>query len=268
MRNLEEYNNVYKDKLCFIIGSGPSLHFQDLGMLDKHLTIAVNSGYLAFPNANFFVSDDWAVADWSYFSKDLVEAECTTVLLYEDNLQHAASMFGDRAVLFRHRRGYHLTEPYKHEEYEYRIFEAQTSVGTAIHIAYNMGCRKIILLGIDDRYHEGKRYFWQFRKDKPFQRGKFIRNYRKIVRLGAEVSEDEYGVVSNLRRATDSNINLPDADLLDVDLLGISKYWKELYKNLQGHCDVFNASHLSRSSLFPKIKLSESMRLSDEKIAR
>ena len=59
MRNLEEMNGIYKDTPCFIICPGPSVAAQNLEPLKNYVTIAVNSGYLAAPWANYFLSDDW-----------------------------------------------------------------------------------------------------------------------------------------------------------------------------------------------------------------
>jgi hypothetical protein len=42
------------------------------------------------------------------------------------------------------------------------IVGARTSMGSAVHFAYIMGCDPIVLLGCDCCYLQGKRYFWQF----------------------------------------------------------------------------------------------------------
>ena len=59
VRNLEEFNGKHKGETCFIIGAGTSIHFQNLEPLKDHVTIAVNSGYVAANWASYFVSDDW-----------------------------------------------------------------------------------------------------------------------------------------------------------------------------------------------------------------
>jgi len=59
VRNLEEFNGIHRGKTCFIIGAGASVHFQNLEPLKQHVTIAVNSGYVAANWASYFLSDDW-----------------------------------------------------------------------------------------------------------------------------------------------------------------------------------------------------------------
>jgi len=115
MRTLEEFNQCFSDKprTCFIIGSGPSIHGQDLRFLKQFVTIAVNSGYLAHLKADFFVSDDAQASIWSYFFHDLYNSRYTIPILYADKLQMLGGIFGKRRVVFRHRTGYHLTDTYE-----------------------------------------------------------------------------------------------------------------------------------------------------------
>lgn len=230
MRNLEEFNGRFSKEICFIIGSGPSLVDFDPNILRDRLTISVNSGFLAAPNSKFFLSDDENVCRWSYFNNELMTADAT-VLLYEDKLEHEAMKFGSRAVLFRHRKGYHITPRYKHEVYENRLFEARTSVGTAVHVAFIAGCREIVLLGIDCCRVSGKRYFWQF-WDRPPTRSD-------------SVPVDYYRKIKSDTIETDS------------DLVDILRYWKKLYHSVRGKCKIYNASPISLVDVFPTIKLSD-----------
>jgi len=108
-RNLEEFNQIHKDKPAIIIGSGTSIFGLDLSPLKNCITLAVNSGYVAYPESNYFVSDDWSVANWSYFFRDLQQSPITLALLYENKFRDSGSIFGERVVQFRHRLGYHVT---------------------------------------------------------------------------------------------------------------------------------------------------------------
>ncbi len=229
MRNLEEYNSAFEGKTAFVIGSGPSLAFADLSLLSQHITIAVNSGYLAFPSSDFFLSDDHEVARWSYFQKDLKQSK-TTVLLYEDKLKKEAHLFGDRLVLFRHRHGYHVTDPYSHNDKKNHILQARTSVGSAIHVAHIMGCDRIILLGIDCRRLEGKRYFWEF-------------NQKKY-----NISRSDGVPLVKFKRVRKRGVQT------DSDLIQIQDYWTKFGGELNKKCNIYNASTLSTLNIFPKIE--------------
>lgn len=232
MRNLEEFNQSYKNKTAFVIGAGCSIHLQDLSPLSDFLTITVNSGFLAFPKADFFITDDWSTACWSYFFKDLKEAD-TTVLLYKNMLKDKASMFGDRAVLFKHRKGYHITDTYSHSNYDMHIMQSRSSVGSAIHVAHIMGCSKIVLIGIDGRRIDNFRYFWQM-----------DRNKYKVYRNDT-VPVDKY------RRTKHAGIST------DNDLMDMQNYWQRFGSKLSGKCSILNASPISLITAFPKVELKD-----------
>lgn len=235
-RNLEEFNGKYAGKTCFVIGSGCSLidqipAFQGLA---EHVTIAVNSGYLAYPHSNFFISDDWAVVHWSYVFRDLVNSPSTIALLYDQKLANAALMFGQRSVLFKHRKGYALSSPYSHTRPDKFIWEARTSAGSAVHVAHIMGCEYIVLLGVDGRRVGDCRYFWQmpqWQSDKPFR-------------------NDGVGIDKFPR------CNIKDAPA-DTDLKSINDYWRKVAAT--PGLRVYNASPISLIDGIPKISLGDAM---------
>lgn len=239
IRNLEKFNGKYKDRLCFIIGAGTSLHFQNLEPLKNHITIAVNSGYVAVPWADFFVSDDWSVAHWSYFFKDLAESTKTIALLYENKLSNSVGLFGDRSVVFRHRKGIHIADKYDHFNKENHIGETRTSVGTGIMIANIMGCSKIILLGIDGCRQLGHRYFWQLSHHLSLYR---TEPYKQPYR-NDKASWDHYHKVKVRGQVTDS------------DLIDINKSWSVFGNAVNKKCKVYNASENSALTVFPKVNL-------------
>ena len=229
MRNLEEFNQKYASKTAFVIGSGPSLNSQDLTPLKDFVTIAVNSAYLAFPNSDYFLSDDWSCARWSYYMEDL-RYSLTIPLLYEKMLWDQTAYFGDRAVLFRHRTGYHITDKYEHNNRENHICQARTSVGSAIHVAHIMGCSNIVLLGVDCCRTDSLRHFWQ-------DRGK-----KKPRRLD--------GLPVDPHRRTTFEGQQSDTDLIDI-----TRYWRDKAPFFLEKCKVFNASPVSALTVFPKVNL-------------
>ncbi len=233
MRNLDEFNGKHTGKVCFVIGSGPSLSFHDLSGLDDFYSIAVNSGYVACPGADYFLSDDWSVARWSYFFEDLRRSKNTIALLYEDMLINQAKLFKKRSVLFRHRHGYHITDKYEHEDSENRICQARTSVGSAIHVAHIMGFSKIVLLGIDCcRDPGGRRYFWT---NKP----------------GRKPYRNDNVLVDHYHRVRSAGVDS------DTDLVAITEYWEKAGLEFNKKCDIYNASPFTILKVFPQVSLPE-----------
>jgi len=231
MRSLEEYNGRYKGKCCFIIGSGPSLHLQDLSGLISFYTIAVNGGYVKFPQSDYFVSDDWATRGWSYFSIDLVQSNHTIPLLYDKKLGGAASLFGDRAILFKHRSGHHVTTRYDDDNAANYIWQTRTSLGSAIHIALIMGFDPLILLGADCCYIDAKRYFWDFPGEKkPYRLDAHKQHYRPM-KIGGYNS--------------------------DSDLHEILIYWQQLGIAVKDYVQVYNSSPSTILRVFQPVDLHE-----------
>ena len=232
MRNLEEFNNKYKNEPCFIVGAGPSIAlYEDLEPLKKHLTIAVNSGYVAVPFANYFISDDQGISHYSYF-KGLKSAE-TIVLLYEDKLKKCANWFGKRSVLFRHRKGIHIPDIYSHTNPKNHLGETRSSLGSAIMVANTMGCSPIYLLGVDCCRYNGFRYFWQISS-------KYSAPYRDDnVPLDFYQKCRTYGEVT------------------DFDLLDILKSWYNFGRAVNKKCLIYNCSLGSKLTIFPKVKLED-----------
>jgi len=232
MRTLEEFNGVHAGRRCFIVAAGPSILNQDLESLKLDIVIAVNSGFLAVPWATYFISDDWSVANWSFFFDDLVHSQ-TIPLLYEFKLGTSAYMFGNRAVLFRHKKGISIPDKYIHMNQEFLIGETRSSVGTAIMVAHIMGCSKIVLLGVDGCRLGTARYFWQLSK-------KYKAPYRNDG-----LSPDRYRKCTVRGQVTDS------------DLMDINKSWEAFGKAVLKKCKVYNASENSLVDVFPKKSLQE-----------
>ncbi len=237
MRTLEEFNGIYEkqNKTCFIIAAGTSIASQNLEPLRDHLTIAVNSGYVAVSWANFFVTDDWSVSRWSYYFKDLRENTKTIPLLYEDKLLKLSSMLGDssRCVFFRHRKGLYFPRRYDHEDTDYHLGQTRTSTGSAMMIARIMGCDKIVLLGVDNCRQLGFRYFWQ------------MPDFPHKPHRNDGVRVDRYKKVRGRRDKTDD------------DLMDIEKDWAPFCKAISRKCKVYNASDISILDVFPKVKLED-----------
>lgn len=241
MRNLEEFNDRHHGKPCFILGSGCSLmpHIESglINRLSNYVSIAVNSGYLAFPESDFFISDDWSISHWSFFFDDLRNSSKTIALLYDKKLEDKAGWFGDRSVIFKHRKGYKLTKPYSHSEHINYIWEARTSVGSAIHAAYIMGCDPIVLLGMDCcRSPQGDRYFWQMSRWQEMGKKKPYRN--------DGVPIDAFPRCRVKYKQS------------DTDLKAILRYWTKVSYLLINKVHIYNTSIESMIDVFHKEELS------------
>jgi hypothetical protein len=150
---IREFRDRHKNDPCFIYGAGPSLRLIDIDPLKKYISISVNSGIVKAPFSNYFITDDIGVKNWSYFISLLPMLKCIS-FLYKEKLSNFASHLTN--IVWTHHK-----EDKKLDRGDLLI-NARTSVGSAVHLAYIMGCNPIILLGVDCCYCDKNRYFWQY----------------------------------------------------------------------------------------------------------
>ena len=158
-----DLKNIHVGRLCFIYGGGPSLSHVDETKIKSYISITVNSGFLKNKDCDYFVSDDCAISGWSYF-EDIWKYRCKK-LLYKDRFFYTCKNKND--VIF-----YPHTWWYSPSDKQYNldglklnkdgpVVGARTSMGSAVHLAYIMGCNPVVLLGNDCNIVNGNRYFWQ-----------------------------------------------------------------------------------------------------------
>ncbi|MHA1470880.1 MAG: hypothetical protein ACTSSP_10020 [Candidatus Asgardarchaeia archaeon] len=170
---VSDFKDKYKGRIAFLLGGGPSLHDVDIDLIKDHVIIAVNSGIVKYPNCYAFVSDDIGVKNWDYYTELLPTLDCVK-FLYRDKLKDHCSHL-DYVCLFSHTWWYSPKERHFNMKGlllrdSEPIIGARTSMGSAVHLAYIMGCNPIVLLGNDCKFKSGKRYFWQYKGENKAQR--------------------------------------------------------------------------------------------------
>lgn len=168
--HIKDFADRHLNKLCFVTGASPSLRFVDPAVLQRYVTICVNSSILKFPNCNYFVTDDQGVTSWNYWYKTVHESNCINFLFRDKLKNHVHSLSENRVVFYDHRHW--IKEPKEHADIvktlhmfkdpDVPIIGARSSIASALNIAYIMGCNPIVLLGIDGCFENNKRYYWQF----------------------------------------------------------------------------------------------------------
>lgn len=223
----------------FVVGAGPSLHFQDLDLLKGHTRIAVNSGIRAVPDAEFFLTGDPVCAEWDYWHEEVLKSD--SIKLFQSlRMDDVAESIPEDEKCFYHCQSPH--DPHYDENstdrgldmsIETEIIGARTSAGPAVHFAKIMGCSPIVLLGCDAKYVQGKRYFWQFP------------GWKKVV------SDTPYRKV--FAKANSGHINGSPVDQHCRDFL---EYWRAV-ADANRNVEIINASTDSLIDAFPKMSLPE-----------
>jgi hypothetical protein len=188
---VKSLKNKHENKLAFVIGAGPSLHFVDVEPLRDYVTITVNSGLVKAPWCDYFLSDDIGVTTWDYYVDLLPKLDCVKLLYDKKLAKHCSHL--NNFYFFPH------TWWYSPKDKKYNpaglklnktgpIIGAISSVGSAVHFLYLMGCSPIVLLGCDCCYKDGHRYFWQYegeskpKRIKPFKQKVYDHLYERIYR--------------------------------------------------------------------------------------
>ena len=147
IKKLRLLKDTHKDERCFIIGNGPSLKNTDLQKLKSEFTIGMNRFYMAFPDLGFSTSCLLTV-------NDLVIEQCA---------QDLRTLSIPTFVSWRGRK---WVEPSPNLHYLYtsynlprfsinaaeRLWEGATVTFVAMQLAYYLGFKQVILIGVDHNF--------------------------------------------------------------------------------------------------------------------
>jgi hypothetical protein len=147
IRRLNELRNTHIGEKCVIIGNGPSLKNTDLSLLKKVYTIGMNRFYMAFSDLGFTTSCLLTV-------NDLVIEQC------------AEDLRALTIPVFVSWRSHRWVKPspnlhYLHTSYTLprfsgnasgRLWEGATVTFVAMQLAYFLGFKQVILIGVDHSF--------------------------------------------------------------------------------------------------------------------
>jgi hypothetical protein len=148
---LERYRARHRGERCFIMGNGPSLARMDLSLLRDEITFGLNRIYLLFDRLGF---------EPTYFA-------CVNELVLEQFAHEIASLRMPKFLDWRGRGHFDATDP-KTEFVRTRLafadsFAANPRLGlssggtvtyVALQLAYFMGFREVILIGVDHNFKD------------------------------------------------------------------------------------------------------------------
>jgi hypothetical protein len=145
---ISSLHNLYTGRRCFVIGNGPSLRNTDLSLLKDEMTFGLNRIYLMFEELGFSTSFLVSV-------NDLVLEQCA------EDLQNLDL---PKLITWRSRRWFRqdpktifidtdFTRPEGFcPDATSRIFEGFTVTYVALQLAFYMGFRQAILVGVDHNF--------------------------------------------------------------------------------------------------------------------
>ncbi|MFV8826469.1 6-hydroxymethylpterin diphosphokinase MptE-like protein [Alkalihalobacterium sp. APHAB7] len=155
--NQEEIKKLYlkhKNEVAFIVGNGPSLKLSDLEKLKNSISFGCNQVYLAFGKSS------WRPTYYSVIDNMVAKNKSREISCLEVNKFIASDLksyfTNSKNVLWLRRLPFQYQgkkQVYKFsEDIAQGIYSGFSVVYTQMQIAYYMGFRKLVLLGVDFNY--------------------------------------------------------------------------------------------------------------------
>lgn len=154
LRRLAAFKDVHTGKRAFIIGNGPSLKQTDLTRLKDEITFGMNRIYLMFPELGFTTTYLSVVNDLviEQTAGDLVALAVPKFLCWRARRFFSAGQFGgDLAALptFLYTA---YDAPGFARDVRGRVWEGATVTYVTLQLAFHMGFKEVILIGVDHNY--------------------------------------------------------------------------------------------------------------------
>ena len=154
---LGKYKDAHIGERCFIIGNGPSLKATDLSRLHGEFTFGMNRIYLLFPELGFMTSYYLSVNDLviEQCAQDIVSLQVPKFLSWRARdfiqaaLDNGKSLPAEPPTAFLHTT---YTGPKFAHDARNRLWEGATVTYVALQLAFHMGFRQVILIGVDHNF--------------------------------------------------------------------------------------------------------------------
>ena len=158
---LSSLRDRHRGETVIVIGNGPSLNDTDLSLVKGHVTIGVNSIFLAADRLpgplTYYVVEDQAVFREN---TEAIKSYVAGTKIFPSNYRHAFSdeEIDEKTVFFRMNAGFYgrKTGTYCHPRFStdiaQRVFCGQSVTVANLQLAYWMGARRVVLIGMDFSY--------------------------------------------------------------------------------------------------------------------
>jgi hypothetical protein len=157
IQNLSKFKDTHLGERGFIIGNGPSLKKTDLSRLRNEYTFGMNRIYLLFPKLGFSTSYYLSVNDLviEQCVEDILSLQLPKFLSWRSR-RFIRSALANGGVLpenpplsFLHTT---YTGPRFAHDVRRRLWEGATVTYTALQLAFYMGFKQVILIGVDHNF--------------------------------------------------------------------------------------------------------------------
>lgn len=148
---LEKFRDVHKGERCVVVANGPSLKKTNLSLIANEYTFGLNRIYLSFSNTIFrptyYVTVNELILE--QFSDEIMNLNMPKFLNWNRrsyyDVQNPKIHFIKSKMVFKDFFQYDITKP---------MVVGATVTFVALQLAYYMGFREVILIGLDHNYVE------------------------------------------------------------------------------------------------------------------
>lgn len=150
-KNLERFHNIHKNDRCFIVGNGPSLKRTDLSLLKNEFSFGMNRIYLLFENTTYrptyYVASNELVL--TQFSDDIRKLDIPKFLNWNRRKFFPQN---DHLTMF-YKINFGINDFFGMDPRK-PVCGGGTVTYVAMQLAYYMGFREVILIGVDHNFSD------------------------------------------------------------------------------------------------------------------
>ncbi|MFY7899529.1 MAG: 6-hydroxymethylpterin diphosphokinase MptE-like protein [Chitinophagaceae bacterium] len=165
-KKIMKFKNIHKNEVVFCLGAGPSLNKENLSLLNGEIVIFTNSSYkllerISPKNKYWFVQDQYRLNELNSVDKSLFDASFKSLhnllTFKRDNILDS-EIFIQPEFLFKVYRRIYIPQiveagiKFSTQLHERVNLAGNSVIFSAIQLAYYMGAKKIVLLGVDMNY--------------------------------------------------------------------------------------------------------------------
>ena len=151
IKRLAALKDIHRGKRAFIIGNGPSLKQMDLSKLKNEITFGMNRIYLLFPELGFETTYFAATNDLvvEQFHEDILALPMPRFLAWRSHRHFSPTLPLSNLPTFIYTS---YTGPKFSHDVRGRVWEGATVTNVALQIAFHMGMKQVILIGVDHNF--------------------------------------------------------------------------------------------------------------------
>lgn len=157
-KKIKELKDQYLGERCFIVGNGPSLDIEDLEMIKGEYSFATNGIYNIFEKTdwrpNFYCCTD---AEFAHSHSREIRKNVSKISKLLSNATKKYIGVSDESIFFNEVKPYsferyRLPSPQFSEDVSLRVFTHGTVLFFVSQIAFYMGFKEVIYIGVDNSY--------------------------------------------------------------------------------------------------------------------